>query len=109
MRPLLSTIAAAGVLISSPVFAQPAEPAPIRDFDVETIQRLGREIYEQDRFAWVGTDALLAAVAEERLAGTIGWIVVERDGAMWSGSGVARWRRRSRPSTSPSGATPSRW
>lgn len=97
MKPLLSLIAAAGVLISSPVLAQPAEPVPIRDFDVETIQSLGRAIYEQDRFAWVGTDALLAAVPEEQLAGTIGWIVVERDGA-----NVVRFGRGSMDAPQPS-------
>lgn len=97
MKPLLSLIAAAGVLLSAPVLAQPAEPAPIRDFDVEMIQSLGRAIYEQDRFAWVGTDTLLAAVTEEQLAGTIGWIVVERDGA-----DVVRFARGSTDAPEPS-------
>lgn len=97
MKPFAFAAAALVLIIPASVAAQPADPAPIRDFDVETIQRLGREIYEQDRFAWVGTDALLAAVAEERLAGTIGWIVVERDGA-----DVVRFGRGSMEAPEPS-------
>lgn len=61
--------------------AQPVSGPPIRSFDVETIESLGRSIYDMDRFAWVGTDALLETVPQDRLAGLIGWIVVERDGA----------------------------
>lgn len=80
MRNLLFVIAIATGLLASPALAQPADLAPIRRFDVETIEQLGRAIYDQDRFAWVGTDALLEEVSRDRLAGMIGWIVVERDG-----------------------------
>lgn len=97
MKPFAFAAAVLALLIPASVAAQPADTPPIRDFDVETIERLGREIYEQDRFAWVGTDALLAAVAEERLAGTIGWIVVERDGA-----DVVRFGRGSMEAPEPS-------
>jgi len=80
MKLPVSAFAVMVLAVASPTLAQQSDAPPIRDFDVETIERLGRDIYEQDRFAWVGTDALLAEIPQGRLAGTIGWIVVERDG-----------------------------
>lgn len=70
----------------SPV-AQPATPAedappPIREFDVETIARLGRELHRVDQLAWVATDVLAAKVgfATYSKEGACGW-VVETSGA----------------------------
>ncbi|MBN8528351.1 MAG: hypothetical protein J0M36_03850 [Caulobacterales bacterium] len=37
---------------------------------------MGREIYRQDRAAWLATDALLAALSQAELADVRGWIVV---------------------------------
>lgn len=57
--------------------AQPAQRPAIRDFDIPTIEALGREIYRQDTAAWVGTDALRERIHGD-FAGAhlIGWIVV---------------------------------
>jgi hypothetical protein len=58
--------------------ASPAVPLPsIREFDLPTIERLGREIYRQDQLAWVATDVVLASVSQESLRanGACGWIV----------------------------------
>lgn len=72
-----------GVVASSAAVAQPAKPrapspAPIRTFDVATLEGFGREIYEQDVAAWVATDAMRAMPGfnAERL---VGWVVVRRD------------------------------
>lgn len=80
METLLVALLATTGLLATPALAQPADPRPIRAFDVETVEVLGRAIYDMDQFAWHGTDALRLAVSEEQLAGMIGWIVVERDG-----------------------------
>lgn len=81
MRFLVPALAALSLAVPNLALAQPADTPAIRDFDIETVETLGRAIYDMDRFAWVGTDALLEAVPQEQLAGMIGWIVVERDGA----------------------------
>lgn len=73
--------------VSSPplppsVAAQPAPPAdeappPIREFDVATIARLGRELHRADQLAWVATDVLEARVGFEAYskAGACGWVI----------------------------------
>jgi hypothetical protein len=61
------------------------EAPAIRDFDLATLESLGRQIYEQDFVAARGTDALFASgfTAEEgEREGIRGWIVV-RDGSGW--------------------------
>lgn len=54
-----------------------ARPAAIREFDVATLSRLGREIYLHDQLAWKATDVVLAQIGMERLRkdGSRGWIV----------------------------------
>lgn len=54
----------------------------IRAFDLPTIERLGREMYEQDQWAWKATDAMAAKrTAEQRRAdGLRGWITGRVDG-----------------------------
>jgi hypothetical protein len=52
-------------------------PPPIRQFDVATIEKLGRAMYEQDQEAWKGTDILTAKfnLDDLKAAGLRGWIV----------------------------------
>jgi len=54
-----------------------AERPKIREFPVETLARLGREIYRHDKLAWQATDVLLAQHSPEELQkeGAHGWIV----------------------------------
>jgi len=40
---------------------------PIRQFDIPTLEKLGREMYDQDKEAWKATDVLKAAHSEESL------------------------------------------
>ena len=63
----------------------PDEAPAIREFDLATLESLGRQIYEQDFVAARGTDALFASgftPQEGEREGIRGWIVV-RDGAGW--------------------------
>ncbi len=66
--------------------AAPAEdeppPPPIREFDIETIARLGRELHRVDQLAWIATDVLAAKIgfATYSKEGACGW-VVETSGA----------------------------
>ncbi|MBI3676013.1 MAG: hypothetical protein HY243_05290 [Proteobacteria bacterium] len=65
-------------------FAEDAPP-PIRAFDIPTVEKLGRDIYEQDRWAWVATDVLRAAHSDSELKDQKirGWIVDKSpDGAV---------------------------
>jgi hypothetical protein len=57
-------------------------PAPIRDFDLATIEKLGKAIYAQDKLAWIATDVLYAHRSEEATAdeGIRGWITGTLDG-----------------------------
>lgn len=50
---------------------------PIRQFDIPTTERLGREMYEQDQFAWKATDILFRRHKKEELVAQKqhGWIV----------------------------------
>jgi len=56
---------------------------PIRQFDIATIEKLGRAMYQFDRDAWKGTDILVAAHPHEELTAQKlrGWIVVSRGDA----------------------------
>ncbi len=54
---------------------QPAS-AQIESWPQAKIVAMGREIYRQDRAAWLATDALLAAHARSELSDIRGWIVV---------------------------------
>src|SRR5262245_53404258 len=58
------------------------EPAPIREFDIPTIEKLGRAMYEQDRLAWIATDVLFAERTEEGAVedGVRGWITSTVEG-----------------------------
>lgn len=59
-------------------------PSPaIRDFDIATIEKLGREIYEQDQWAWKATDVAFAqrSESERRADGLKGWITGFVDGS----------------------------
>ena len=58
-----------------PGAARPAPPRPIRQFDLRTTERLGREIARQDRAAWLASDALAPKLADAKSAGLLGWIV----------------------------------
>lgn len=55
----------------------PAKQQAIREFDVATLSRLGREIYQHDQLAWVATDVLMAGVKKEDLVAEKvgGWVV----------------------------------
>ncbi|MFT3782569.1 MAG: hypothetical protein QM790_11195 [Nibricoccus sp.] len=55
---------------------KPEFPA-IREFDVETLARLGREIYRHDQLAWHATDALFAQISPAAFQsdGGCGWVV----------------------------------
>jgi hypothetical protein len=83
----IASVAALSIACASdqgPAPVQPLErpPAPIRAFDLATIEELGRQIYAQDRFAWTASDALLANVDEKKAAreGVSHWITGTRDG-----------------------------
>jgi len=81
---MLGRIALLGLLsllIRAPALAAPAdEPPPIRDFDISTVERLGREMYAQDREAWKATDLLFAHISEDeaRRNKIHGWITETR-------------------------------
>ena len=54
---------------------------PVREFSLETVERLGKAIYEQDLVAWSATDILRAEnkageVPDSEMAKIKGWIVV---------------------------------
>ncbi len=59
----------------APAVAAPApgpaeeEPLPpIREFDLATLGRLGREIYRHDQIAWHGTDAVFDKIGQAKMA-----------------------------------------
>src|SRR5205823_4782966 len=51
-------------------------PPPIRQFDLPTIETLGRAMYEQDQEAWKATDILRAKLSDDQLKADKlhGWI-----------------------------------
>lgn len=75
---------AVGTILPSLVEGAPQPPLPkIRDFDIPTIERLGREIYTQDQLAWKATDIALAQRGGLRVMqrdGAKGWITVSVEG-----------------------------
>jgi len=69
-----------GVLLLSATAALAQDAPPeIRQFDIATIEALGREMYEQDQYVWHATDALMAIhpAAEMQQQKIHGWIVAE--------------------------------
>lgn len=66
-------------LLAWPVHAQEPDTG-IREFDIATLENLGREMYIQDQAAWRGTDALMAKVSQATLQAekVRGWIVVDK-------------------------------
>lgn len=66
------------VIMAMAVSADDA-PAPIREFDIPTIEKLGQQMYKQDQEAWKATDILFAAHKQSELVeqGLGGWIVVK--------------------------------
>lgn len=77
MIKLARGILAALVLGCGAASAEEAPPPPIRQFDIETIRKLGRAIYEQDQDAWHATDLLKSRYSDADLVsrGLRGWIV----------------------------------
>ncbi len=71
-------ILALGILACPPLAVA---QQPIRDFDLATVERLGRAIYEHDIAAWRATDVLLSEnkagrIADSDMTRISGWIVV---------------------------------
>jgi hypothetical protein len=52
-------------------------PPLIREFDTDTLARLGRDIYRHDQMAWQATDLVAARIGLERLQaeGAHGWVI----------------------------------
>lgn len=73
----LSPLLGAVLALSAIGAAHAAELPPIREFPLATVERLGRDIYRQDRAAWVATDVLVARVPDLKAAHLLGWIVEE--------------------------------
>src|SRR5215471_3350431 len=74
----LGALCAVATMAASFGYGAQQPPLPkIRDFDIATIQRLGKEIYAQDQLAWKATDVALAQRGGERGVqrdGMKGWI-----------------------------------
>lgn len=66
------------VLLGAPSIglAQDAAPHRIESWPQAKVIAMGREIFRQDRAAWLATDALLAARQQSELSELRGWIVV---------------------------------
>jgi len=67
-----------GCLVQPFSSAHSADPSSsIRQFDIPTVEKLGQQIYLQDREAWRATDILFAAHSRESLVAqkAHGWIV----------------------------------
>jgi len=58
------------------IYASEDSSPDIRQFPPETIERLGRELYQRDQLAWKATDALQAAYPESKSMALQGWITV---------------------------------
>ncbi|HEY2445698.1 MAG TPA: hypothetical protein VGI20_08180 [Rhizomicrobium sp.] len=65
------------LMAGTPISSAGDEPAPIRQFDIPTTQRLARAMYQQDQEAWKATDVLMAQHTETDLKAEKlhGWIV----------------------------------
>ncbi|TAJ70335.1 MAG: hypothetical protein EPO51_17515 [Phenylobacterium sp.] len=73
-----SVLVALALILTSPAAAADAPPpvrAPIREFPIATVEKLGRAMARQDVAAWVATDALRPQLADPAAAGLRGWIV----------------------------------
>ena len=81
-RDALIALAAACLSVTPNANAADQAPPPIREFDIQTIERLGREMYAQDQLAWVATDVLFAKISESdaQREGVRGWITDTIDG-----------------------------
>lgn len=74
----MRTISALACMVALALPCRAQEGAPeIRQFDLSTIQKLGRDMYVQDQAAWHATDALQALhpMAEMQTEKVGGWIV----------------------------------
>lgn len=71
----LSYAVAVFLLLVAPAWA--SDEQPIRAFPIQTVERLGRSIYELDRASWVASDTLMAKVADPAGAKLLGWIVID--------------------------------
>ncbi len=60
--------------------ARADDAAPIRAFDIPTIEKLGQAMYAQDQEAWKATDILRAQANGDTSQTPHGWIVVTRPG-----------------------------
>jgi hypothetical protein len=65
-----------GLTLFNAAIAADDAPPPIREFDLPTIERLGRAMYDQDQFAWKATDALREKVSDLAAENVRGWIVL---------------------------------
>ena len=77
MRAILAAALLLVTTSAGPAQAQEASRAPIRAFDLRTLEALGTAIHRQDSAAWVASDTLLAKVRDPGGAGLVGWIVVD--------------------------------
>src|SRR5262245_6221675 len=80
-------IVATGVIIAcanvSAALAEDEAPLPpIRNFDIPTIEKLGRAMYEHDQLAWRATDILIdkRTQAGAEVDGLRGWVTGKIDG-----------------------------
>ncbi len=64
---------------SIPPASKDASLPPIREFDLDTLARLGRDIFRHDQMAWQATDIVMERIGLERLQaeGASGWVVDE--------------------------------
>lgn len=67
-------------LLACPVHAQEPPESKIRQFDIPTLEKLGRDMYAQDQAGWHATDALFKLHSRDALSkeNVRGWIVVSR-------------------------------
>lgn len=68
--------------LAGPATAQETlpDPTPIEEWSHARVGAMGQAIFEQDRAAWVATDALLGQFGGAAPAGLRGWIVVKDGG-----------------------------
>lgn len=78
---IAATIAAAMLLGASapPALAQERapDPVPIEEWSPERVGAMGQAIFDQDRAAWLATDALLAHLNGVAPSDLRGWIVAK--------------------------------
>lgn len=79
MRQAINVLAMLTTIAAAPAFAQSADVPAAERSQVDWVAARGRLLFELDRAAWVGTDDMVARVADHRTAGLRGYIV-ERDG-----------------------------